>query len=156
KPGVFVKETMNALADLGVRMGEDPRSWITDPYLARGRRGGARGLVPLAFLLVPAHVAAFLLLFLLFAPPCPPRLLLAGFFLLGLGLLLACGALFALGRRGLLLRVLGVGDVGLLDLRVRAEEVDHPLVRHVALVRAPRIVRDGFSYRLDVLPRLRE
>jgi predicted acylesterase/phospholipase RssA len=27
KPGVFVKETMNALADLGEKMGTDPKSW---------------------------------------------------------------------------------------------------------------------------------
>src|SRR5262249_18567199 len=38
KPGVFVKETMNALADLGVRMGEDPRSWITERYLSEIHR----------------------------------------------------------------------------------------------------------------------
>jgi hypothetical protein len=31
KPGAFVKETMNALADLGERMGADPASWRTDP-----------------------------------------------------------------------------------------------------------------------------
>jgi hypothetical protein len=30
KPGVFVAETMNALADLGERMGADPASWRTD------------------------------------------------------------------------------------------------------------------------------
>jgi len=30
-PGVFVKETMNNLADLGERMGADPTSWHTDP-----------------------------------------------------------------------------------------------------------------------------
>jgi hypothetical protein len=30
-PGVFVKETMNNLADLGERMGADPASWRTDP-----------------------------------------------------------------------------------------------------------------------------
>lgn len=29
KPGVFVKETMNALADLGEQMGADPQSWRT-------------------------------------------------------------------------------------------------------------------------------
>ncbi|MGH7380787.1 MAG: hypothetical protein ACREKR_00960 [Candidatus Methylomirabilales bacterium] len=28
-PGVFVKETMNALADLGEKMGADPGSWST-------------------------------------------------------------------------------------------------------------------------------
>jgi hypothetical protein len=27
KAGVFIKETMNALADLGERMGADPASW---------------------------------------------------------------------------------------------------------------------------------
>ncbi|MDV3241242.1 MULTISPECIES: patatin-like phospholipase family protein [Methylocaldum] len=31
KPGVFVKETMNALADLGERMGANPSSWRTEP-----------------------------------------------------------------------------------------------------------------------------
>ena len=31
KPGVFVAETMNNLADLGERMGADPASWQTDP-----------------------------------------------------------------------------------------------------------------------------
>ncbi len=31
KPGVFVKETMNALADLGERLGADPTSWLTAP-----------------------------------------------------------------------------------------------------------------------------
>jgi predicted acylesterase/phospholipase RssA len=31
KPGVFVKETMNALADLGERMGAEPSSWRTEP-----------------------------------------------------------------------------------------------------------------------------
>jgi hypothetical protein len=31
KPGTFVKETMNSLADLGEKMGADPRSWITEP-----------------------------------------------------------------------------------------------------------------------------
>ena len=30
KPGAFVKETMNALADLGERMGADPASWRTE------------------------------------------------------------------------------------------------------------------------------
>jgi hypothetical protein len=30
KPGVFIKETMNALADLGERMGADPASWRTE------------------------------------------------------------------------------------------------------------------------------
>jgi predicted acylesterase/phospholipase RssA len=30
KPGVFIKETMNALADLGERMGADPASWQTE------------------------------------------------------------------------------------------------------------------------------
>jgi hypothetical protein len=30
KPGVFVKETMNALTDLGEKMGADPSSWSTD------------------------------------------------------------------------------------------------------------------------------
>jgi predicted acylesterase/phospholipase RssA len=30
KPGVFVKETMNALADIGERMGADPASWQTE------------------------------------------------------------------------------------------------------------------------------
>jgi len=31
KPGTFVKETMNNLADLGERMGADPTSWRTSP-----------------------------------------------------------------------------------------------------------------------------
>jgi hypothetical protein len=31
KPGVFVKETMNALADLGEKMGADPSTWSTSP-----------------------------------------------------------------------------------------------------------------------------
>ena len=31
KPGVFVKETMNELADLGERMGADPANWKTTP-----------------------------------------------------------------------------------------------------------------------------
>ncbi len=31
KPGVFIKETMNALADLGERMGADPSNWSTSP-----------------------------------------------------------------------------------------------------------------------------
>jgi hypothetical protein len=31
KPGTFVKETMNDLADLGERMGADPTSWRTSP-----------------------------------------------------------------------------------------------------------------------------
>lgn len=31
KPGVFVKETMNALADLGERLGADPSIWRTEP-----------------------------------------------------------------------------------------------------------------------------
>ena len=31
KPGTFVKETMNALADLGEKMGADTGSWITEP-----------------------------------------------------------------------------------------------------------------------------
>ena len=30
KPGVFVSETMNNLADLGERMGSDPASWLTE------------------------------------------------------------------------------------------------------------------------------
>jgi hypothetical protein len=30
KAGVFIKETMNALADLGERMGADPASWRTE------------------------------------------------------------------------------------------------------------------------------
>jgi patatin-like phospholipase len=32
-PGVFVKETMNDLADLGERMGADPASWNDKPHL---------------------------------------------------------------------------------------------------------------------------
>ena len=32
-PGVFVKETMNDLADTGERMGADPASWSDDPHL---------------------------------------------------------------------------------------------------------------------------
>jgi predicted acylesterase/phospholipase RssA len=31
KPGVFIKETMNALADLGEKMGADPSTWRTSP-----------------------------------------------------------------------------------------------------------------------------
>jgi Patatin-like phospholipase len=31
KPGVFEKETMNALTDMGERMGADPSSWQSDP-----------------------------------------------------------------------------------------------------------------------------
>jgi hypothetical protein len=31
KPGAFVKETINSLADFGERMGSDPKSWITEP-----------------------------------------------------------------------------------------------------------------------------
>ena len=31
--GVFVKETMNDLADIGERMGADPASWTDDPHL---------------------------------------------------------------------------------------------------------------------------
>jgi predicted acylesterase/phospholipase RssA len=31
KPGVFVKETMNALADLGEKMGADPSTWSPSP-----------------------------------------------------------------------------------------------------------------------------
>jgi hypothetical protein len=30
-PGTFIKETMNNLADLGEKMGEDPASWSTEP-----------------------------------------------------------------------------------------------------------------------------
>ena len=30
-PGVFIKETMNNLADLGQKMGADPASWSTAP-----------------------------------------------------------------------------------------------------------------------------
>ena len=30
-PGVFIKETMNNLADLGTKMGADPASWSTAP-----------------------------------------------------------------------------------------------------------------------------
>jgi hypothetical protein len=31
KPGTFVAEVMNELADLGEKMGADPASWRTDP-----------------------------------------------------------------------------------------------------------------------------
>jgi hypothetical protein len=31
KPGVFDKEVMNALADMGERMGADPANWHSDP-----------------------------------------------------------------------------------------------------------------------------
>ena len=31
KPGVFIKETMNALADLGEQMGADPKIWSSEP-----------------------------------------------------------------------------------------------------------------------------
>jgi hypothetical protein len=31
RPGTFVKETMNSLADLGEKMGADPNSWLTEP-----------------------------------------------------------------------------------------------------------------------------
>jgi hypothetical protein len=30
-PGTFEKETMNSLADLGEKMGADPKSWLTEP-----------------------------------------------------------------------------------------------------------------------------
>jgi hypothetical protein len=30
KPGIFIKETMNSLADLGEKMGADPNSWLTE------------------------------------------------------------------------------------------------------------------------------
>jgi hypothetical protein len=30
-PGVFIKETMNNLTDLGEKMGADPLSWSNDP-----------------------------------------------------------------------------------------------------------------------------
>jgi len=30
-PGVFIKETMNNLADLGTKMGADPASWSNAP-----------------------------------------------------------------------------------------------------------------------------
>jgi len=30
-PGAFVKETMNVLADLGERLGENPASWSDKP-----------------------------------------------------------------------------------------------------------------------------
>ena len=30
-PGTFIKETMNNLADLGEKMGEDPASWSSAP-----------------------------------------------------------------------------------------------------------------------------
>jgi hypothetical protein len=30
KPGTFVPEVMNTLADLGERMGADPKSWLTE------------------------------------------------------------------------------------------------------------------------------
>jgi len=30
-PGVFIKETMNSLADLGEKMGADPASWSNAP-----------------------------------------------------------------------------------------------------------------------------
>ena len=30
-PGVFIKETMNNLADLGKKMGADPASWSNEP-----------------------------------------------------------------------------------------------------------------------------
>jgi hypothetical protein len=33
KPGTFIKETMNDLADLGERMGADPGSWSSEPPL---------------------------------------------------------------------------------------------------------------------------
>jgi hypothetical protein len=31
KPGTFIKESMNKLADLGEKMGADPKSWLTEP-----------------------------------------------------------------------------------------------------------------------------
>jgi hypothetical protein len=41
KPGTFVKEVMNDLADLGEKMGADPASWRTDPpYDRQGLAGG--------------------------------------------------------------------------------------------------------------------
>jgi hypothetical protein len=30
KPGTFIKETMNNLADLGEKLGADPNSWLTE------------------------------------------------------------------------------------------------------------------------------
>jgi len=30
-PGVFIKETMNNLTDLGEKMGADPASWSNEP-----------------------------------------------------------------------------------------------------------------------------
>ncbi len=32
KPGIFIKETMESLADLGMRMGADPKSWESDLF----------------------------------------------------------------------------------------------------------------------------
>ena len=31
KPGQFVEESMNALADLGEKLGADPNVWMTEP-----------------------------------------------------------------------------------------------------------------------------
>ena len=31
KQGTFIKETMNNLADLGEKMGADPKSWLDEP-----------------------------------------------------------------------------------------------------------------------------
>jgi hypothetical protein len=31
QPGVFIKETMNNMADLGEKMGADPSSWSSEP-----------------------------------------------------------------------------------------------------------------------------
>lgn len=41
-PGVFIKESMNNLADLGERMGADPASWSDKPHLRILKRPAAR------------------------------------------------------------------------------------------------------------------
>ena len=38
KPGTFVKETMNALADPGESMGVNPANWLTEPSRAETRK----------------------------------------------------------------------------------------------------------------------
>jgi hypothetical protein len=41
-PGVFIKETMNNLADLGEKMGADPTSWSDNNPSANARAKAAR------------------------------------------------------------------------------------------------------------------
>ena len=58
KPGVFVAETMNNLADLGERMGADPASWLLAPVTPWQRRPTPRvmqcwGSAPVSLFLPP-------------------------------------------------------------------------------------------------------